>query len=61
MGGETAPGAKVELAEGVKGDIAELTALPTVATDTERAEADLLKRRIARCSSNVRAIPMLAN
>jgi hypothetical protein len=31
----------------VKGDIAELTALPTPATDAERAEVDSLKRRIA--------------
>lgn len=59
MGGETAPEVKVELAEGVKGDIAELTTLPAQATDAERAEVDLLKHRIAElfleCEENPHA------
>lgn len=56
MGGEAAPGVKVELADGVKGDIAELAALPTEARPAERAEVDALKRCIAalflECESN---------
>lgn len=56
MGGEAAPGVKVELADGVKGDIAELTALPAEAGPTERAEVEALKRCIAalflECEAN---------
>lgn len=56
MGGATAPGVKIELAEGVKGDIAELTALSVKATEADRAEVDSLKRRIAElflgCEAN---------
>ncbi len=59
MGGETAPEVKVELAEGVKGDIAELTAIPSGAGDAQQAEVDALKRRIAElfveCQSNLHA------
>lgn len=47
MSGDTAPEVKVELAEGVKGDIAELTALPADADPKQREDADALKRRIA--------------
>jgi hypothetical protein len=56
VSGDTAPEVKVELAEGVKGDIAELTALPADADSTQRAEAEALKRRIAElfleCEAN---------
>lgn len=56
MGGETAPEVKVELADGVKGDIAELTALPAEAGPAEQAEVEALKRSIAalflECESN---------
>lgn len=56
MGDATAPEAKVELAEGIKGDIAELTALSAKATEPHRAEVDSLKRRIAEllleCEAN---------
>jgi len=56
VGGATAPGVKIELAEGVKGDIAELTALSVKATEADRAEVDSLKRRIAElflgCEAN---------
>lgn len=59
MGGETAPEVKVELAEGVKGDIAELTELSAKATEADRAEVDSLKRRIAElfleCETNPHA------
>lgn len=59
MGDATAPGVKVELAEGVKGDIAELTELSAKATEADRAEVDLLKRRIAElflaCEANPHA------
>jgi hypothetical protein len=59
VGGDAAPGVKVELADGVKGDIAELTVLPVQATDAERAEVDSLKRRIAalflECEANPHA------
>ena len=47
MGDATAPGVKVELAEGVKGDIAELTELSAKSAAADRAEVDSLKRRIA--------------
>lgn len=56
MGGAAAPEVKVELAEGVKGDIAELTELSAKATEVDRAEVDSLKRRIAElfltCEAN---------
>lgn len=56
MGGETASGVRVELADGVKGDIAELTALPADAGAVERAEVEALKRCIAslflECEAN---------
>lgn len=56
MGGDTAPGVKIELAEGVKGDIADLTTLPGDADATQKAEVEALKRRIAElfleCSAN---------
>jgi hypothetical protein len=56
VGGSTDPKVKVELAEGVKGDIAELTALSAKATEVDRAEVDSLKRRIAEvflgCEAN---------
>lgn len=59
MGDATAPEIKVELAEGVKGDIAELTELSTRATEADRAEVDSLKRRIAglflECEGNPHA------
>ena len=59
MGGKAAPGVKVELADGVRGDIAELTALPTEARPAERAEVDALKRRMAalflECEANPHA------
>jgi hypothetical protein len=53
---EPAPEVKVDLAEGAKGDIAELTALLPEAGDVQRAEIDALKRRIAElfmgCKNN---------
>lgn len=56
MGDATAPGVRVELSEGVKGDIAELTALSAKAVEADRAEVDSLKRRIAElflaCEAN---------
>lgn len=56
MGGEAAPEVKVELADGVKGDIAELTALPAEAGSAERAEVEALQRCIAalfvECEAN---------
>jgi hypothetical protein len=56
VGGETAPEVRVELADGVKGDIAELTALPAGAGPAERVEVDALKRCIAalflECEAN---------
>lgn len=59
MGDATAPEVKVELAEGVKGDIAELTELSAKATESDRAEVDSLKRRIAElfleCEGNPHA------
>lgn len=59
MGGEAAPEVKVELADGVKGDIAELTALPPEAGPAERTEVDVLKRCIAalflECEANPHA------
>lgn len=59
MGDATASDVKVELAEGVKGDIAELTALSAKATEADRAEVDSLKHRIAElfleCEANPHA------
>ncbi|HEX5374733.1 MAG TPA: hypothetical protein VFW48_01090 [Solirubrobacterales bacterium] len=59
MGDATAPEVKVELAEGVKGDIAELTELSAKATEADRAEVESLKRRIAElfleCEGNPHA------
>lgn len=56
MGEATAPEVEVQLAEGVKSDIAELTTLSAKATEADRAEIDLLKRRIAglfvECEAN---------
>lgn len=56
MGGEAAPGVKVELADGVKGDIAELTAISDDADPAQRAQVDVLKHRIAalflECEAN---------
>lgn len=57
MGGAAAPEVKVELAEGVKGDIAELTALSAKATQAARAEVDSLKRRIAELFLGCQANP----
>ena len=47
MGSDSAPEVKVEFAEGVKGDIAELTALRTDADSKQREGIEALKRRIA--------------
>jgi len=47
VSGDTAPEVKVELAEGVRGDIAELTAIPVDADPKQREDVDALKRRIA--------------
>lgn len=59
MGGETAPEVKVELAEGVKGDVAELTAISDDADPAQRAQVDALKCRIAKlfleCEANPHA------
>lgn len=56
MGGGTASEVRVELADGVKGDIAELAALPAEAGPSEQAEVEALKRHIAalflECESN---------
>lgn len=56
MGGEAAPGVEVALADGVKGDIAELTALSTEAEPAKRDEVAALKRCIAslflECEAN---------
>jgi hypothetical protein len=56
---KAAPAVKVELAEGVKGDIAELTALSAKAVEADHAEVDSLKRRIAElfleCEGNPHA------
>jgi hypothetical protein len=56
VGDATDPEVKVELAEGVKGDIAELTSLSAKATEGDRDEVDSLKRRIAElfleCEAN---------
>ena len=56
MGGAAAPEVKVELVDGVEGDVAELTALSAKATQADRAEVDSLKRRIAElflgCEAN---------
>jgi hypothetical protein len=57
VGGETAPEVKVELAEGVKGDIAELTVLPSGAGDAQQVEVDALKRRIAELFVECEADP----
>lgn len=59
MSGDAAREVKVELAEGVKGDIAELTALPTDADSKQREDVEVLKRRIAElfleCEDNPHA------
>lgn len=59
MGDTTAPEIKVELAEGVKGDIVELTALSAKATEADHTEVESLKRRIAElfleCEANPHA------
>lgn len=59
MGEATAPEVQVELAEGVKGDIAELTELSAMAREADRTEVDSLKRRIAElfleCNANPHA------
>ena len=59
MSEEAAPEVKVDLAEGVKGDIAELTDLPREGRGAQWAEVDALKRRIAElfmeCKSNPHA------
>jgi hypothetical protein len=47
VGDAAASEVKVELADGVKSDVAELTALSANATEGDRAEVDSLKRRIA--------------
>lgn len=47
MSGKAAPGVKVELAEGVKGDIAELTAIADENDPVQQAQVDALRRRIA--------------
>jgi len=56
---KAAPKVKVELAEGAKGDIAELTALSAKAVEADQAEVDSLKRRIAElfleCEGNPHA------
>lgn len=56
MGGKAAPGVKVELADGVKGDIAELTALSAEAGPAELTEIEALKKCIAalflECEAN---------
>ncbi|HEY6145765.1 MAG TPA: hypothetical protein VIV13_05780 [Solirubrobacterales bacterium] len=59
MGGDTAPDIKVELADGVKGDVSELTALSVKVAETDRVEVESLKRRIAglflECQANPHA------
>jgi hypothetical protein len=59
VSGETGSDLKVELAEGVKGDIAELTAISDDAGVSRREEVDGLKRRIAslfvECEGNPHA------
>lgn len=59
MSDDSAPEVKVELAEGVKGDIAELTALPTHADSKQQEDIEALKRRIAElfleCEANPHA------
>jgi hypothetical protein len=59
VSGETDLGVKIELAEGVKGDIAELTAISDGAETARREEVDALKRRIAslfiECEANPHA------
>lgn len=56
MSGEAVPEVKVELADGVKGDNAELTALPSDARAERKAEVHALKCRIAElflaCEAN---------
>jgi hypothetical protein len=58
VGGAAASEVKIELAEGVKGDIAELTALPAEATEADRTEVDSLKRRIAELFLECETNPM---
>jgi hypothetical protein len=59
VSGETAPDVKLELAEGVKGDIAELTADSSAPGSAQQDEIDMLKRRIAglfiECETNPHA------
>lgn len=57
MSEETAPEVKVDLAEGVRGDIVELTVLPLEVGDAQRAEIEALKRRIAELFLECRANP----
>jgi hypothetical protein len=56
---ETASEVKVDLAEGVKGDIAELTASSSAGRSAHQSEIDALKRRIVElfmeCKSNPHA------
>jgi hypothetical protein len=65
VGDTTSPGVKVELAEGVKGDIDELTALSAKPTEADRAEVDSLRRRIAElfleCEGNPHAGEMMGS
>ncbi len=61
MGGETAPEFKVELADGIKGDISELTALSAKATEADRTEVESLKLRIAELFVECEANPMPAS
>lgn len=59
MSSDKAPGVKIELAEGVKGDIAELAALPDDADSKQQEDVEALKRRIAElfleCEDNPHA------
>jgi len=57
VGGDTTAEVTVELAEGVKGDIAELTALSADADSAEQAEVAALKNRIAELFLECRANP----
>jgi hypothetical protein len=63
VGGNAASEVKVELAEGVKGDIAELTAVAGDADPARQAEVEALKRRIAglflACEANPYAGEMM--
>lgn len=65
MGGESAPEVKVELADGVKGDVSELTTLSDQTTEGDREEVELLRRRIAElfleCEANPHAGEMMGS